>query len=114
MNEEEKFAISYINNCYEFAKMSNRNLFPDWHYEQFKMLLNLINKQQKEIESYKERYENMKWYFDNQENNLIYKNKIKEKIEDLKKYKKEIEDEHDEEYYYTLRCIKVLKELLGE
>lgn len=81
------------------------------------ILQKVIKKQQKEIESYKERYENMKWYFDNQEDNLIHKNKIKEKIEELEsvldlaendkrfaKYKKEALKEEIED----------LKELLGE
>ena len=50
-------------------------------------LANKIEKQQKIIEEYKEHYENMKWYYDNQKDNLIHKDKMKEKIKKAKEIK---------------------------
>lgn len=50
-----------------------------------KTLVNLIEKQQKEIEELKEKNKNLNWYFENQKDNFVHKDKIKAKIEEYKK-----------------------------
>ncbi len=47
-------------------------------------LIDLIEKQQKEIEELKEKNENLNWYFENQKDNFVHKDKIKAKIEEYK------------------------------
>lgn len=107
MNEEEKESFKFLKDVCK-AGFNSRIL---GSYD-LKNILNIIEKQQDEIESYKERYENMKWYFDNQKNNLIHKNRIKEKIKllkDIKKaycYKQLTED-------YLKGAIEQLEELLA-
>ena len=83
MNEEEKKTFKFLKNIYKlnFKSCTLENI-------DIKNIVNIIEKQQDEIESFKERYENMKWYFDNQKDNLIHKNRIKEKIKLLKDRKK--------------------------
>ena len=49
------------------------------------IVLNLIEKQQKEIEELKEKNKFLNWYFENQKDNFVHKDKIKSKIEEYKK-----------------------------
>ena len=58
---------------------------------EFNKLVNTVNsykgqfkRQQKEIEELKEKNKFLNWYFENQKENFIHKDKIKAKIEDLK------------------------------
>lgn len=102
MSEEEKKAITYLKFYIERDVM-----YEDTHYEQIKTILNLIEKQQKEIEELKKPK-----YIINCEtgtvtpihNNFISKDKIREII-------KEIENEHTGS---TRNALSVLQELLEE
>lgn len=53
-------------------------------------VLNLIEKQQKEIENLKEQNKNLNWYFENQKDNFVHKDKIKAKIEEYENKIKKI------------------------
>ena len=48
------------------------------------VVLKLIKKQSKEIEELKEKNKNLNWYFKNQKDNFVHKDKIKAKIEEVK------------------------------
>ena len=107
MSDEEKKAIELL------KKLQKKTPYIIWgdgtpynKNNQIQTILNLIDNQQKEIEEkstiimagaekvkqlekeikeYKEHYENMKWYYDNQKDNLIHKDKIKELKEKVEK-----------------------------
>ena len=46
-------------------------------------LIDIIEKQSKEIEELKEKNEFLNWYFENQKENFVHKDKIKAKIEEI-------------------------------
>ena len=48
------------------------------------LLKKVIEKQQKEIEELKEKNKFLNWYFENQKDNFVHKDKIKAKIEEVK------------------------------
>lgn len=106
MSEEEKNAI------YEFKKelrLSTNidDITTEIRNEYAEIILNLIDKQQKEIEELK----NVKIMREYLENKFIPKDKIREKIKDL-----EMIIEYDKPTYIeTLKyTIEILQELLGE
>lgn len=143
MSEEEKKVIESLK--YEYKNMVDNDyvLFP-LYKTQANKLINLIDKLQKENyelnsdlkvfkraltdiekenEELKEKYENINWYFENQKDNFVHKNKIRTKIKELEeeqKKKKHISNLFglaNTAKYVNInneREIKVLKELLGE
>lgn len=79
MSEEEKQAYDYLEKYIEWETSGERNLEED-----IKTILNLVNKQQKEIERLKEfekYYENEKVVW--QRKDYISKEKIREKLEKI-------------------------------
>lgn len=125
MNEQEKKTFKFLKDIYNlnFKSCTIENC-------DIKNIVNLVEKLQKEIEDLKtltreyEAYEfgegnkimiaSKEWFNNGYfKEHYISKDKIKEKIEDLRQYEKEIEDEKDFEYYATLRIINVLRKLLG-
>ena len=82
MSDEEKKAIESLIEIREFANLSS---YKDTKINQLNAIdtiLNLIEKQSKEIEELKEKNEFLNWYFENQKENFIHKDKIKAKIEE--------------------------------
>lgn len=122
MNEEEKKAIHYFDNKIGDFELLYGKKITTQENEYLKLLLNLINKQQKEIETLKE--SQFVLYGDDGNivgcirlgNDVVSKDKIKEKIEELKEYIYETEKKT------CGRCItigedkaiQILRELLGE
>lgn len=125
MNEQEKKTFKFLKGVYnlnfKMCSMENADI---------KNIINIIEKLQKEIEDLKtitreyDAYElgegnkimiaSKEWFNNGYfEEHYISKDKIKEKIKDLRQYEKEIKDEKDFEYYATLRIIITLKKLLG-
>ena len=83
LSDEEKKAIEYIKNCldneYDFKNATRQK-----DKKAYNIILNLIEKQQKEIEElkkYEEGYKLLSYSLDN----YISKDKIKAKIEELEK-----------------------------
>lgn len=117
MSKEEKQAIAYLKFYIERDVM-----YENKHYEQIKILLNLIEKQQKEIEELKKPKFIMNFEtgtITQIDNNFIAKDKIREKIKELEKEKTEVIHELDFKSFYTLSQLKdieisVLNELLEE
>lgn len=98
MSEEEM--LETLTN-YNLVNHFNNTKF----FEALKCLLNMYNQE-------KEKNENLNWYFENQKQNFIHKDKIRAKIEELNKtiYKGEIP-----EFYAIYRyTADVLEELLEE
>ena len=126
MNKEEKNAIEYYQNKevsfsadFDTEKLlkalgiTEEDSFQN-HQIRFKTLLNLIEKLQKEneeLKKYKEYYSSAKQLVDN---NYIHKQKVKDKIEELKaQYKTELEENSTEAF--ILKCqITILQELIEE
>ena len=119
MNKEEKKAINEFNKLLaDFKGLSKLDLWYEIDaekqnelYNKLYPLLNLIDKQQKEIEELKIqlRTQNGFCYFAHQQimKNYISKDKIREKIEELK----EIADEDNTDIYIK---IDTLEELIEE
>lgn len=126
MNKEEKNAIEYYQNKevsfsadFDTEKLlkalgiTEEDSFQN-HQIRFKTLLNLIEKLQKEneeLKKYKEYYSSAKQLVDN---NYIHKQKVKDKIEELKaQYKTALEENSTEAF--ILKCqITILQELIEE
>ena len=132
MSEEERKAIEY------FEKSFEKRVPPYWYddtiannEEQIKILLNLIEKQQKELLKYKtdkiekqqkeiEDLKKPKYIIDLKTNNItiltndfISKNTIREKIKELEKEYKEYENTNEWEIFdETKYAYDLLKELL--
>ncbi len=70
LSDEEKKAIDYLQLCYDISTITNESL------SKLGIVLNLIEKQSKEIEELKE----VKWYY---EISRVPKDKIKAKIEEV-------------------------------
>ena len=109
MNEEEKKAYNYLEKYINWETLGERNLEGD-----IKTILNLIEKQQKEIERLKDEYK--REVFEYQEfvedtkiavQDYIKKYKIKEKM-------KELEEMPENQYIHLDYIKKMLEELLGE
>lgn len=69
------------------------------------LLREAVKKLQKELEQEKEKNENLNWYFENQKQNFIHKDKIRAKIEEL---------QCDEDNYENYAIRRAYKELLEE
>lgn len=114
MSEEEKKAIKDCDIIFiNLEDMLSEESANDYR-NSYKILKNLIDKQQKEIEEYKEHYENMKWYYDNQKDNLIHKDKIREKIKKCKENEKDFAFIDNKSYArdFNRDLIKAYEELL--
>ena len=127
MNDEEKKAIEYLKIEYEKLMKEDNILFPLYKSDA-KRLIDIIEKQSKEIEELKKEYERVRagrnWlseYISAQiatpelfdrlvEENYISKDKIKAKIEIRKEEKENCKDSIEEKY--LLREIYVLQSLL--
>ena len=127
MNDEEKKAIEYLKIEYEKLMKEDNILFPLYKSDA-KRLIDIIEKQSKEIEELKKEYERVRagrnWLsehisaqiatpelFDRLvEENYISKDKIKAKIEIRKEEKENCKDSIEEKY--LLREIYVLQSLL--
>lgn len=121
MSEEEKKAIEILNN------IEYKDLYSDKFYDNRDIVLNLIEKQQKEIEELKEENAEQlevitEWVNGERINDIkhISKDKIKEKIKELEE---EIEEKQENCLDFTLiheheidtnGIIEVLEELLEE
>ena len=109
LSDEEKKAIEVL----QYVK--NKTPFIFWYEdkpynrkETINTILNLIEKQFKEIEELKEKNKFLNWYFENQKENFIHKDKIKAKIDYLLK-------QYDSENFINFEMfIKVLQSLLNE
>lgn len=115
MSEEEKQAIDILNTFIFRQKTKNYNKLSLEDTESVKVVLNLIDKQQKQIEKLKSRK-----YILNAEtqeikeipidDNYISKDKIREKMNEIMSYTiSSSEERHCQNYAYDR-----LKELLGE
>lgn len=118
MSEEEKKAIKELTDAVNEPLEVFENVvdtFKPVNLEQCRIILNLIEKQQKEIErekEYSEFYEDL--CHKQQERIRHYKRKYisKNKIRELlKKYDKDIAWANADDHYYF---VKYIKELLGE
>ena len=119
MNEEEKRAIECLKNRLEILHNNTQ-----WATENsIKVVLNLIDKQQKEIEELKKEYEelykdNLKQWEDKcklaieLDNETVSKDKIREKIKEIENV--EIDKISREEYNRKEFAIEILLELLEE
>ena len=109
LSDEEKKAIKNIKK--EFEK---NHILPDIANEDLGTLLNLIEKQSKEIEELKEKNKNLNWYFKNQKDNFVHKDKIKAKIEELENQKKQWIEDRDNKHKDSeiIYAIEVLQSLL--
>lgn len=126
LSEEEKKAIQILKDWLckthsEFCKVGAIGI-PDKEFFATETVLNLIDKQQKEIEKNKKIFIQYEKRVNELEReiaiNSISKDKIREKIENLENYIQENSDEqgywgskHQEDIYAK---IEILEELLGE
>lgn len=116
MTEEEKKAIKGLEWSQKQMRLGNLPDYDQGHYADIRVVLNLIEKQQKLIEecdSGEVITENqMRWV----EDNFISKDKIREKIEELDSiYQQEIKQQYNGRYYLQLSyAIQELKSLLKE
>lgn len=84
MTDKEKKAIKVLkSSMFEYEEFDT-SVF-EYFDENHKIVLNLIENQQKEIEELKEDIENWKFTKEYVDNEYIHKQKIKDKIEELKK-----------------------------
>lgn len=79
MSDEEKKALERIDYIQDFIIENGQYNADVNDMEYFSKILNLIAKQQKEIEELKEKNNNLNWYFENQKDNFVHKDKIKAK-----------------------------------
>lgn len=113
MNEEEKKALAFLR--FYVSDDEDEYFDRDYYIDKniIETILNLIEKQQKQIEELKEKYskkliefqKEREWY----EKNHISKDKIIEKIEEITSYAYTSAEERDSQDY----AIQVLKEILG-
>ena len=82
MENEEKKAIKGLEWSQQQMRLGNLPDYDQGHYADIRIVLNLIEKQQKEIEELKEKNEFLNWYFENQKGNFIHKDKIKAKMKE--------------------------------
>ena len=108
MSEDEEKIIRQVKTMLENVTPFD---MPPSRYNALETMVNLIEKQQKEIEELEEKVKrfNDELDLDYVDNNFIPKDKIREKI-------KEYEEEFDmgERWYTKNYIIEILKELLGE
>lgn len=121
MNEEEKKAICELKNYISRRKLKYTKL--DRHDKSIDNLLNLIEKLQKENEYYKECLEVVSKHLYNIDYDQILfaiyeyyisKQKVKDKIEELKAQYKTALEENTTEAFILMCQITILKELIEE
>ena len=106
MSDEEKKALERIDYIQDFIIENGQYNADVNDMEYFSRIKNLIEKQQKEIEELKEKNKFLNWYFENQKENFIHKDKIKAKIDYLLK-------QYDSENFINFEMfIKILQSLL--
>ena len=106
MSDEEKKALERIDYIQDFIIENGQYNADVNDMEYFSRIKNLIEKQQKEIEELKEKNKFLNWYFENQKDNFVHKDKIKAKIDYLLKY-------YDSENFINFEMfIKILQSLL--
>jgi len=96
MSDEEKKAIKGLEWSQQQMRLGNLPDYDQGHYADIRIVLNLIEKQSKEIEELKE----VKWYY---EISRVPKDKIKAKIEEIDRkieLEKEIEELKEENEKY--------------
>ena len=127
MNEEEKKAVKFFYNLRATIDESNMLFEEDINVKhgketirQITIILNLIEKQQKEIEELKQEMEKRKWVRIKENGEVepllyISKDKIREKIKELLKNGKEMtEEERQGQTEYLQGKLKAYEELLEE
>ena len=96
LSDEEKKAIKDLMEEIVILKENSEMIIDSKELLKYKeTLLNLIEKQSKEIEELKEKNKNLNWYFENQKDNFVHKDKIKAKIEPVLK---QLDTKMKEEY----------------
>ena len=116
MSDEEKKAIEVIKGLAVYY--DDYSLLDEEEIEEneevnnsINIVINLIEKLQKEIEELKEKNKFLNWYFENQKENFIHKDKIKAKIEEINK--EMLNEENSLELFYRKKyCKEVLQSLL--
>lgn len=103
MNKEEK-DIGKI-----MEEMLNRPLDL---IEENKKLKKKIDKLQKENKNLKEKYKNINWYYENQKDNFVHKDKIRAKIKELEEKDKMFKLDLPEDATIYQFTIEILEELL--
>ena len=99
LSDEEKKAIDYLQLCYDLSTITNESL------SKLGVVLNLIEKQSKEIEELKTINQMQKYRIEViDERELISKDKIKAKIEDLK-------ENNNGDDYSLINVINILQSL---
>lgn len=78
LSDEE---IISLNRMKLFARSSDLSIV---NAKDMNIVVTLVENQQKEIEELKEKNKNLNWYFENQKDNFVHKDKIKAKIEEVK------------------------------
>ena len=113
MSEEEKKAIETIEELLRSDEPICEDMLKHQEIDAMRKLLNLIEKQQKEIEEIKEEYKNEQLAELKELNNYIRKDKIRKKI-------KELEDNmilftNDKEKFNRYKYARdILEKILGE
>ena len=123
MSEEEKETLNYIkehkNYIEKFCEALNDEGFDTDEerdaLKKYNTLINLIEKQQKEIEELKKDKKALVNNYDNVLKNFISKDKIREKIKELERLNKEQEIPVLKEYKFIRKeMIDYFKKLIGE
>lgn len=109
ITQEQKNAIEYLEKYTKWETYGERNLEKD-----IITVLNLVKKLQKENKELK--IKEFQLHLATEEmKSMIYKQKVKEKIEELEKAYEDSKDEYGEsKYYYPDYTINILQELLEE
>lgn len=114
MSEEEKKIIDRINKSYDYNTQYVEARAEDWN-----CIVDLIDKQQKEIEALKQEKEYLNCIIESDEDNYINKDKIRKKLKKLRReenkiYKLDYELEPEKAIDCLLLRIGDLEELLEE
>ena len=120
LSDEEKKAIDKISKLVEYLRKWNENftVVPE-DAKYFEKILDMTKthirmidenieellQQSKEIEELKEKNKFLNWYFENQKDNFVHKDKIKAIIEELEK-EKNIPEEMDFKAFYRIKDLK--------
>ena len=111
MSEDE--AINYLKEDIELYE-DGCFISTDDDFKAIRIILNLIEKQQEEIEELKKDKKALVNNYNNVLGNFISKNKIKENIKKFEKLQEQTEPVLQDIRYTRADLIKYLKELIGE
>ena len=111
MSDEEKKALERIDYIQDFIIENGQYNADVNDMEYFSRIKNLIEKQQKEIEELKVKNKFLNWYFENQKEDFIHKDKIKAKMEEYEKMK---EATKMDTTYYGEKRRSVIEGLIAE